>query len=162
MSTRSRAITALALCAGSLQGCVATNLGDYCKGSGLPKVDVSSIGLVLGAPAHRFTGTPYATFYSPSQARSQASLDLALSPAALPWPSDLDETPCEGLDWRTFRVEVAEHQWSQFWSLPRPMQIEGGIGVTDTTAPLGMNEFGFAFVDVNTGKVLMSCGCYWT
>jgi hypothetical protein len=24
-----------------------------------------------------------------------------------------------------------------------------------------MNEFGFAFVDVASGKVLMSCGCYW-
>jgi hypothetical protein len=42
------------------------------------------------------------------------------------------------------------------------MQIEGGIGVTDTAAPLRMSEFGFAFVDVATGKVLMSCGCYWT
>ena len=42
------------------------------------------------------------------------------------------------------------------------MQFEGGIGAFDTIAPLRMNEFGFAFVDVASGKVLMSCGCYWT
>ena len=160
--TRTRTVAALTLCASSLQGCVAANLGDYCKGSGLARVDGDSIGLVLGAPAHRFTESPRATFYSPSQAKPQASLDLALSPATLPWPSDLDETPCEGLDWRTFRVEVAADQWSKFWSLPRPMQFEGGVGAFDTIAPLRMNEFGFAFVDVASGKVLMSCGCYWT
>ena len=162
MSTRSRTITVITLCAGSLQGCVAAQLGDYCKGSGLAKVDGSSVGLILGAPANRFTESPRATFYSPPQAQPRASLELTLSPTALPWPADLDETPCKGLDWRTFRVEVDPHQWSQFWSLLRPMQFEGGIGVTDTAAPLRMREFGFAFVDVTTDKVLMSCGCYWT
>ncbi len=42
------------------------------------------------------------------------------------------------------------------------MQFEGGIGAFYTIAPLRMKEFGFAFVDVASGKVLMSCGCYWT
>ena len=152
----------LTLCVGFLQGCVAAQLGDYCRGSRLAEVDGSSVGLILGAPAHRFTGSPRATFHNPSAADPQMSLELKLSPATLPWPADLDETPCKGLDWRTFRVEVDANQWSQFWALPRPMQFEGGIEVTDTTEPLRMREFGFAFVDVATGKILMSCGCYWT
>jgi len=162
MSTRSRSVVALALFASSLQGCVAAKLGDYCQGSGLAKADASSVGLILGAPAHRFTGSPQATFFSPSRAEPQAALELTLSPAVLPWPADLDETPCKDLDWRTFRVEVDPAQWSRFWSLPHPTPFEGGISVTNTTAPLRMHEFGFAFVDVSSGKALMSCGCYWT
>jgi hypothetical protein len=162
MSTGRRTFAVLALCASSMQGCVAAKLGDYCKGSELAKVDSSSVGLILGAPSHRFTDAPNATFFSPSQTQPQAVLELALSPAPLPVPADLDETPCRGLDWRTFRVEVDPNQWSAFWSLPRPTPFEGGIGATDTTAPLRMHEFGFAFVEVASGKVLMSCGCYWT
>jgi hypothetical protein len=162
MSTQSRVLTGLAICASTLPGCVAAQLGDYCRGTGLAKVDGSSVGLILGAPAHRFTESPQARFYSPSQAKPAASLKLTLTPTMLPWPADLDETPCESLDWRTFRVEVAPDQWSQFWSLPRPMRFEGGIAVTDTATPLRMTEFGFAFVDIASGQVLMSCGCYWT
>jgi hypothetical protein len=162
MSTRLRSVVVMALTAISIQGCVAAKLGDYCQGSGLAKAYASSVGLVLGAPAHRFTESPKVTFFSPSRAEPQATLEFDLSPTEMPWPTGLDETPCKGLDWRTFRVEVDAGQWLQFWSLPRPTPFEGGISVTTTTAPLRMHEFGFAFVDSSTGKVLMSRGCYWT
>ena len=98
----------LTLCVGFLQGCVAAQLGDYCRGSGLAEVDGSSVGLILGARAHRFAGSPRATFRNPSVADPQMSLELKLSPATLPWPAELDETPCKGLDWRTFRVDRIE------------------------------------------------------
>lgn len=162
MLIRFRSIVALALFASSAQGCVAARLADYCKGSGLATADASSIGLILGAPAHRFAESPRLALFSPTQAEPQAALNFDLLPTALPWPAGLDETPCKGLDWRTFRVEVDPGQWSQFWSLTRPTPFEGGISVTDTAAPLRMREFGFAFVDVSRDEVLMSCGCFWT
>ena len=49
----------------------------------------------------------------------------------------------------------------RFLSLPRPVRVEGHIGVTDSTAPLLKSQFGFALVNVITGKAVMSCGCYW-
>jgi hypothetical protein len=162
MSTSLRALVAFVLCGSSLQGCIAANLGKYCEGSGLDKADTSSLGLVLGAPKHRFAESPSFVLYSPSQAAPNSELQFALTPASLPWPADLDETPCQGLDWRTFRAEVQLDQWSRFMSLPRPLLIEGRIGVTDSAAPLRMSEFGFAILDVASGKTLMSCGCYWT
>jgi len=162
MSPGHRVIVTFALTALALQGCIAAKLGDYCKGVGFADVDSSSLGLVLGAPTHRFTDSSFFEIYSPSQAEPTAVLRLKLTPTALPWPADLDETPCKGLDWRTFRVEVESEQWTRFFSLPRPMRFEGHIGVFDSTAPLPMSEFGFAIVDVATGKALMSCGCYWT
>lgn len=162
MAPRSRATVALALCASALQACTAANLGEYCEGSGLASVDRSSLGLVLGAPRNRFTESPTFALYSPSWAKPDAVLQLNLEATSLPWPADLDETPCKGLDWRTFRVEVDSDQWARFLSLPRPIRVEGHIGVTDSAVPLRMPEFGFVLVNVATGKAVMSCGCYWT
>src|SRR5262245_32082271 len=162
MSRELRSLAAFALCGSSLQGCATANLVDYCKGAGLAKADSSALGLVLGAPTDRFTEPPFAAFYSPSEAEPIVTLRLHLRSAAVPWPDELDETPCKGLDWRTFRVTVEPEQWTRFWSMPRPMPFEGGIGLNGSMAPLRMAEFGFAFVDLATGKSLMSCGCYWT
>ena len=162
MSPGHRVIVTVAHFALALQGCIAAKLGDYCKGAGFANVDNSSLGLVLGAPTHRFSDSPVFEIYSPSQAEPAAVLQFKLTSTALPWPADLDETPCKGLDWRTFHVEVESEQWTKFWSLPRPMYFEGHIGIFDSTAPLRMSEFGFAIVEVATGKALMSCGCYWS
>ena len=116
MAPRSRAAIAVALCAIALQACTAANLGEYCEGSGLDNVDRSSLGLVLGAPKHSFTESPTFALYSPSRAKPEAVLQFDLEATSLPWPADLDETPCEGLDWRTFRVELDSDQWTRFWA----------------------------------------------
>jgi hypothetical protein len=155
-------LVAFAVCTGLLNGCVAANLGKYCKGAGFANVASSSLAVVLGAPADRITDLPIVSFYSPTQAEPKAILQLNLTPAAMHWPADLDETPCKGLDWRTFRVEIEPEEWKKFWSLPRPMPAELGIAAFDSMAPLRKTEFGIAIVDTAAGRILMSCGCYWT
>lgn len=163
MSRRLHAFVAVMVGAVPLQACTTTNLGDFCSGSDLARVDSNSLGVVLGAPANRFAESPpFIMLYTPSQAQPQATLHLRLTPAPMPWPNSLDETPCRGVDWRTFQVAVDPDHWARFWALPRPLSVEGGIGFSDSTAPLRTTRFGVALVNAATAEVLMSCGCYRT
>lgn len=160
MSSGCRALVALG--AGLIQGCATANLGEYCRGTELANADTASLAVVMGAPADSFSASPFIAFHTPSRAEPTASLLLHLKPAATSWPTGLDETPCRGLDWRTFTVEVEPDQWTQFWTLPRPLQLETAIGFADTLSSLRTSRFGVALIDGSTGKTLLSCGCYWT
>jgi hypothetical protein len=165
MFHRLRAVGVLMLGAVSLQACIYRSLGDFCSGSDSDptKIDSSSLEVVLGAPANRFADSlPFIMLYTPSQAQPQATLHLKLTPAPLPWPDGLDETPCKGIDWRTYRVAVDPDQWARFWALPRPLPVEGGIAFENSMAPLRMNRVGIALLNSATTEVLMSCGCYHT
>jgi hypothetical protein len=161
MSRRSHAFAVLVVGAVTLPACTTTNLGDFCSGSDLAKVDSSSLGVVLGAPADRFAESPpFIVLYTPSQAQPEATLHFKLTPAPIPWPNSLDETPCKGFDWRTFQVAVDPDQWARFWALPRPLAVEGGIAFSDSIASLRTKRLGVALVNAATSEVLISCGCY--
>lgn len=161
MSHRLHAFAVIVVGAVPLQACTTTNLGQFCSGSDLTSVDSGSLGVVLGAPANRFAESPpFIMLYTPSQAKPQATLHLKLTPAPIPWPNSLDETPCKGADWRTFQVAVDPDQWARFWALPRPLLVEGGIGFLDSVTPLRTTSFGVALVNAATAEVLISCGCY--
>ena len=160
MSRRSHALSVFVLGASSLQGCVTTNLYDYCSFGDLADVNPDSLGVLLGAPADRFNDSPFVILYTPSEVEPVATLKLMLEPAPVLWPQDLDETPCKGVDWRTFRVATNLEQWTQFWALPRPLSVSSGIAFLDSMEPLPISEIAVAMVDAATGETLMSCGCY--
>jgi len=164
MSSRTSAFALFAV-ATLLQACTFRSLGDYCNysnSSSLPESDTTSLGVVLGAPPDRIGDSPYIRFYTPSVEKSDVTLELKLIPAQLPLPDSLDESPCGGLDWRTYRVTTDSDQWRTFWSLPRPLAISTVVGPLDSMAPLRSSRFAFAFVNTATAEVIMSCGCYWT
>ncbi len=108
---------------------------------------------------------PYLMFYSPSMESQEVSVRVNLIPAAIPWPSELDETRCRGLDWRTFRVETDSGDWKAFWD-NRRFEIEMRFGFTDSSRQLpaksflSLRSFAIAWVDLETGRPIMSCGCY--
>jgi hypothetical protein len=159
MSRRSHAIAFLVVGAVPLQGCITANVG--CYGSGPTRADSGSLGVVLGAPSNRFAESqPFIVLYSPSQAEPQELLELKLIPASILWPGSLDETPCEGIDWRTFRVSVDPVQWARFSELPQPSTFEARIGFLESATPLRSKTFGVASVDTASAEVFMSCGCY--
>ena len=166
MSRRLDALAVFVVGVVALQACTTKDLGDFCSysDSDWSKVDSSSLGVVMGAPANRFVDIPFIMLYTPSQAKPQVTLELKLTPAAMPWPNSLDETPCKGLDWRTFRVAVDADQWAKLWSLPRtlPLPFEFDIAFSNSMAPMRTHSFGVALVNAATNEVLMSCGCYQT
>jgi hypothetical protein len=143
-----------------LQACTTTNAG--CFGTDLAGADSGSLEVVLGLPSSRFADSTFIVLYSPSQATPQATLELELTPAPMPWPNSLDETPCGGMDWRTFRIVVDPDDWTRFWALPRPMPFEARIGSLNSMAPLRANRFGVALVDTTTAEIRMACGCFRT
>ena len=162
MSDRSYVVTAVAFSGSLMVGCATMNLPHCVSRSELMSTDTTALSVVLGAPAHRFSDSPFVTFYRPSQARADFTLQLKLEPAPTPWPANLDETPCKGLDWRTFRVAVSRDQWLEFWSPPDSSELSIGIASLDSTQPLRLNQFAFALIDTATSKPLVSFGCYWT
>ncbi len=166
MSRRLDALAVFVMGVVALQACTTKDLGDFCSysDSDLSKVDSSSLGVVMGAPANRFVDTPLIMLYTPSQAMPQVTLEFKLTPAVMPWPNSLDETPCKGVDWRTFRVAVDADQWAKLWSPPRdlPKPVEWSVAFSNSMAPLRTHSFGVALVNAATSEVLMSCGCYRT
>jgi hypothetical protein len=162
MSSSSCVVTTLALCAGSLVGCATMDLPHCVSRAELMSVETTTLSVVLGAPAHRFSDSPFVTFYRPSQASPDFTLQLKLEPAPAPWPASLDKTPCKGLDWRTFRVDVSRDEWLDFWSLPESSGFGIGIASLDSIQPLRLDQFAFALIDTETSKALVSFGCYWT
>jgi hypothetical protein len=164
MSRRLDALAVFVVGAVTLQACTTSDLSRSCSwsDSDLSKVDTSSLGVVLGAPANRFLETPFIMLSTPSPANPQAKLELKLTPAPMLWPNSLDETPCKGLDWRTFRVAVDADQWAELWALPRPLLVHWDLAFSNSMAPLRTKSFGVALVNAATGEVHMSCGCYRT
>ena len=162
MSRRSTALAVIALGAGSLLGCATTDLPHCVSRAELLDVDTTALTVVLGAPAHRFSESPFVTFYRPSRASPESTLQLKLEPASAPWPASLDETPCKGLDWRTFRVVVSRDHWLDFWSPPESPELGIGVASLDSMEPLRISQFAFALIDTATSKPLVSFGCYWT
>jgi hypothetical protein len=158
-----RLASALALSAVALlQACTYYSLGDFCTFSDsapFPK-STSSLGIVLAAPPGRIGEPPDVTLYRPSRENAEASLQLDVVAAPLPWPSSLDESRCKGVDWRTYRVETDADQWDTFWSQAPPFQIEGAVGSFDSMKRLPTTAFAFTIVDATTGEPIMSCGCY--
>jgi len=151
----------LVLLASALQAC-ATNPSELSSCLNLAKTDPSKLGFVVGMPVDRFAYKPTMTFFAPSRASASATLTLELTQGPIAWPSGLNETSCKGLDWRTYRFAADPGQWSTFWAQPREGTFEAAFAVTDDPAPLNVKKFGFALVDVESDKVLMSCGCYET
>ena len=160
MSRKSHKLLTLVLGASSLNGCVTTNLYDYCSFGDLAGANPESLGVLLAAPADRFNDSSFIMLYTPSETEPVSTLKLALEPARMLWPQNLDETPCRGVDWRTFRVETDSDQWAEFWALPRPLPVKWGFGFLNSMEPLPISEIAVAMVDVATGETLMSCGCY--
>ncbi len=162
MTRKLQARSLLAINIAILQACTSMNLGDFCNGAGFKEAEPASLGVVLGAPAGRIVESPFIVFNTPSQAQPDATLQFNLEPAPLLWPASLDESPCNGLDWRTYEVAVDPVQWNAFWALPRPMPVSVGVGFWEYVIPLRASEFGFAIIDKASAEVLMSCGCYQT
>jgi hypothetical protein len=156
-----RSVTAIVGIA-TLQACASTNLGNSCSTPRMEQVNSSALGIVLGVSSHRTLEAPFIVFDTPSQAQSQATLQLELKPAQLALPASLDETPCSGLDWRTYTVGVGSEDWQHFWGRPQPMPIEVGIGLWEFVIPFRSSEFGLAIVNTDSSAVVMACGCYGT
>jgi hypothetical protein len=102
--------------------------------------------------------------HSPSMANQEASVQLELVEAPIRWPNELDESPCRGLDWRTYSVTTDPEQWKAFWNRPRPAEFQFQFGFPSLESPVRLPaaSFAVAIVDISSGKVLKSCGCYWT
>jgi len=105
--------------------------------------------------------------YSPSMEHKEEAIKVDLIAAAIPWPSELDESRCRTLDWRTYRVEIDPEQWQEFWNRPGFISIEMRLGYTDASAKSGrslmpLRSFAMAWVDATTGEPIVSCGCYHT
>ena len=150
-----------------LASCTSIDLSDYCHFSVSPSLveaDGRSLGVVLGAPRELLGDSPTLAIYTSSVADSEASVQLELVEAPIPWPEQLDETPCGDLDWRTYAVSTDPEQWKAFWSRPRPTQFQFQLGFPGLDSPrrLHAKSFAVAVVDTRSGTVLKSCGCYWT
>ncbi len=161
MPSQRNALIAVATSLISLQGCLATDLPHCVSRADLLSADTQTSNVIVGVPAERLPETPYVTISRKSNAASVNALQLKLIPASVPWPTDLDESSCKGLDWRTFRVEVERDSWEQFWTPTDPPQVSLAIGLSDSGAPLQLNRFAFALVGGETSTPLISFGCYW-
>ena len=156
MSRRASALPMMAM----LAGCSTMNVGDFCSGAGSVNADAKSLAVILGIAPHRLNESPFVVLNRPSQADPQRTAHLKLEPAAVAWPPDLDESPCRGIDWRTYRAVVDAKEWDEFWAPPLPSPFEIGIGALEFVVPMRESEFGFVLIDQQTGTTLMHCGCY--
>jgi hypothetical protein len=167
MSRSEHRVVAISLAMVLLASCTSLNLSEHCHFSTSPSLveaDSKSLGVIFGAPRDFLSNAPTLAIYSPSMANSEASVTLELVEAPIPWPEELDETPCGDLDWRTYAVSTDSEQWKAFWSRPRPVQFQFQLGFPGLNSPrrLPAASFAVALVDTSSGTVLKSCGCYWT
>jgi hypothetical protein len=145
-----------------LSACSTMNVGNYCSGSESIQADTKSLAIILGIAPHRLNESPFVVFNSPSLANPDRTLHLNLEPAPVTWPLDLDESPCQGIDWRTYRVAVEAKEWNDFWTTSQTLPFEVGIGALEFVVPMRESEFGFVLIDQESDKTLMHCGCYGT
>jgi hypothetical protein len=158
------------LCAVLLQACVISDVTRFCSFSASPSLreaNRKSLGIVLGWPGAARMEDAYVMLYSPSMAQPELTLRVDLVAAAIPWPSELDETRCRKLDWRTYRVQIDPEKWGELWNRPGFVSFETGFAYTDPSASPGkslvsLKSFAMAWVDTTTGEPIMSCGCYHT
>lgn len=168
MTRRPAAATLALLGAVLIEGCVVSDLTRYCSFSASPSLrnaDSKTLGVILGWPGVAGIEEPYMMLYSPSMEQQEAALRVDLVAAAIPWPSDLNETRCRDLDWRSYRAEIDPGHWQAFWNRPGFVRIEGRLGYTDHSAKPGrsfmpLRSFAMAWVDATTGEPIVSCGCY--
>ena len=168
MTTRLTVAISCFVTATLLEGCVVSDITRYCSFTASPSLrdaDSETLGVVLGWPGAARIEDPYMSLYSPSIEQQETALKVPLVAAAVPWPSDLDESRCRDLDWRTYKVAIDSEQWRAFWNRPGFVEFEGGLGYTDHSAKPGtsflpLRSFAMAWVDTATGKPIMSCGCY--
>ena len=146
----------------ALSACSSMNVSNYCSGSQSIHADAKPLAVILGIAPHRLNESPFVVFNSPSQASPDRTLHFNLEPASLTWPLALDESPCQGLDWRTYRVAVDTDEWNDFWATPQAVPFEIGIGALEFVVPMRESEFGFVLIDQQSGNTLMHCGCFGT
>jgi hypothetical protein len=159
MSDKARRALILLMVA-PLASCSTMNVGNFCSYGESPNVDAKSLAVILGIAPHRLNESPFVVFNRPSQADPQRTVHFKLEPASVAWPLDLDESPCQGIDWRTYRAVVDAEEWEAFWAPPLPSPFEIGIGALEFAVPMRESEFGFVLIDQEAGTTLMHCGCY--
>lgn len=146
----------------SLSGCAVTDLPHCVSRAAMLGADTKTLNVILGMPAQHVAESPFVTISRSGDLAAGNALELKLVDAPAPWPADFDETRCKGLDWRTYRVEVDQETWNQFWTPADPPQISLGLGLAESTVAIPRNKFAFALVSGDTSKPLISMGCYWT
>ena len=125
------------------------------------EADPESLLLVLGVKPGRSIGSPFVEFRSLSDANPGASLRLTASPVPGTLPPSLDQSPCAGVDWRSYELSVDRDRWNAFWSNEETSQFEVGIAFLGDSRPLMMGDFGAAILERGSVDTLVACGCYW-
>jgi hypothetical protein len=162
--TRSITKALLAICALGIAACSTLDVEDYCRFSqerSMREADPESLLLVLGVKPGRSIGSPFVMFRGLSDANAGASLRLTASPVPGTLPASLDQSPCAGVDWQSYALNVDRDRWNAFWSDEETSHFEVGIAFLDDSQPLLMGDFGAAILERSSVDTLVACGCYW-
>lgn len=125
------------------------------------EADPESLLLVLGVKPGRSMGSPFVVLRGLSDANPGGSLTLTASPGPGALPPSLDQSPCAGVDWRSYELTVDREHWNAFWSDDESSQFEVGIAFLGDSQPLLMGDFGAAILERSSVDTLVACGCYW-
>ena len=158
--TSTQAIRVL-LIAGCCAGCVAVDPASTCvdlPSSLLQDVDVDDLSVIIGAPPGSFSA-PQVVIQTYANDALLSSVWLRASTAPHPMPETIDESECDGVDWKSYSLSIDQGNWGDLWANPNASKMSVIVVPADSKRWIRVNQFGMILTNGPHAESLMSCGC---